>query len=190
MELRLTGRLQNLQNKMDFVGQCRYADMLKCTIFSRELTMALIAFLKNKMPVFSEGVSRRHPWKFIHILAIAGLLARLSAAFYSNQINVFPDEIFQYLEQAHRLVFGYGYVPWEYRFGIRSWILPALISPILYLCKYLRIDTPIVYISSGQGIFLSRSPYPLSIAPTLLGGKLFLEIQVGLGAYLFVSGMN
>lgn len=41
------------------------------------------------------------------------------------------DEIFQYLEQAHRLVFGYGVVPWEYRLGIRSWLFPlALAGPM------------------------------------------------------------
>jgi hypothetical protein len=39
-----------------------------------------------------------------------------------------PDEIFQYLEQAHRLVFGYGVIPWEYRYGMRSWVVPLLIT--------------------------------------------------------------
>lgn len=39
-----------------------------------------------------------------------------------------PDELFQYLEQSHRLLFGNGMVPWEYRYGMRSWLLPLLIS--------------------------------------------------------------
>jgi GPI mannosyltransferase 3 len=39
-----------------------------------------------------------------------------------------PDELFQYLEQAHRLVFGYGYIPWEYDVGMRSWVLPILLA--------------------------------------------------------------
>ncbi len=39
-----------------------------------------------------------------------------------------PDEIYQYLEAAHRLVFGYGVVPWEYRLGIRSWLFPLLLA--------------------------------------------------------------
>jgi hypothetical protein len=32
----------------------------------------------------------------------------------------YPDEVMQSLEQAHRLVFGYGLVPREFRDGARS----------------------------------------------------------------------
>lgn len=42
-----------------------------------------------------------------------------------------PDEVFQYLEQAHRLLFGYGLVPWEYRYGMRSWLVPLALSPLM-----------------------------------------------------------
>ena len=34
----------------------------------------------------------------------------------------------QYLEQAHRLVFGAGMVPWEYEQGVRPWVFPLLIA--------------------------------------------------------------
>lgn len=44
-----------------------------------------------------------------------------------------PDEAFQYLEQAHRLAFGYGIVPWEYRDGIRNWVIPLLLTPPMAL---------------------------------------------------------
>jgi GPI mannosyltransferase 3 len=37
-----------------------------------------------------------------------------------------PDENFQFLEQAHRLAFGYGIVPWELADGLRSLLLPSL----------------------------------------------------------------
>ena len=39
-----------------------------------------------------------------------------------------PDEIFQYLEPAHRLAFGQGITTWEYRYGMRGWLLPTLLS--------------------------------------------------------------
>ena len=39
-----------------------------------------------------------------------------------------PDEIYQYLEQAHRLITGNGVVPWEYRLGMRSWLPPLMLS--------------------------------------------------------------
>lgn len=39
-----------------------------------------------------------------------------------------PDEIFQAMEPAHRLVFGTGAVAWEWIVGARSWLLPGLIA--------------------------------------------------------------
>ena len=51
-----------------------------------------------------------------------------------------PDEIFQYLEQAHRLVFGYGYIPWEYRDGMRSWLVPGLFAAPMRLGSVLPGD--------------------------------------------------
>ena len=88
----------------------------------------------------------------IHFLALAGLLVRLAVAFASDRIY-HPDEIFQYLEQAHRLTFDYGYLPWEYRYGTRSWILPGFISGILFLCKVLGIDDPAIYTVVTKVVF-------------------------------------
>jgi phosphatidylinositol glycan class B len=84
-------------------------------------------------------------WKGVHLIAIMGLAARLALAFFSDQIH-WADEIFQTLEQAHRLVFGYGYVPWEFRFGARSWILPGFLSIWLLACKSLHLDQPHIYV--------------------------------------------
>ena len=81
---------------------------------------------------------------YIHCLALAGLVVRVGVALASDRIY-HPDEIFQYMEQAHRLTFGYGYIPWEYRYGTRSWILPGFISSILFFCKGFQIDNPTVY---------------------------------------------
>jgi GPI mannosyltransferase 3 len=39
-----------------------------------------------------------------------------------------PDEIFQYLEQAHRLVYHQGFVPWEFQVGLRSWLIPLALA--------------------------------------------------------------
>ena len=38
------------------------------------------------------------------------------------------DEILQYQERAYRMVFGYGLVPWESRYGIRNALIPDLIA--------------------------------------------------------------
>lgn len=48
-----------------------------------------------------------------------------------------PDETFQYWEAGYRLVFGYGIVPWEYREGIRSLLLPGAIAGIIWFVRSL-----------------------------------------------------
>jgi len=54
-----------------------------------------------------------------------------------------PDEVFQYLEQAHRLAFGSGIVPWEVRHGMRSWLVPLLLAGPMRLGDLISSD-PIV----------------------------------------------
>jgi len=58
------------------------------------------------------------------------LIAAIAARAWALSIHgiVHPDEAFQYIEQAHRLVFGYGIAPWEYRYGMRSWLVPLLLA--------------------------------------------------------------
>jgi hypothetical protein len=52
--------------------------------------------------------------------------------------NIFyPDEIFQTLEPAHRLAFGYGIISWEWRLGIRSWVLPTFLAGVMRATSWL-----------------------------------------------------
>lgn len=76
------------------------------------------------------GISRSGRW-------IAGVLL---AAFAARLVSIFavsfvlrPDEIFQNLEPAHRLVTGYGVVTWEWRAGLRSWLMPEFYAAIMRL---------------------------------------------------------
>lgn len=41
---------------------------------------------------------------------------------------IHADEMGQYLEPAARLVFGDGFAPWEFRYGMRSWLLPLVLA--------------------------------------------------------------
>jgi GPI mannosyltransferase 3 len=65
----------------------------------------------------------RSLFALIFFIAIS---ARFTASLPFAQLH--NDEIGQYMEQAHRLVFGYGITPWEYRVEMRSWLMPALLS--------------------------------------------------------------
>ena len=41
------------------------------------------------------------------------------------------DEIFNSLEPAHHLAYGYGVIVWEWRMGIRSWVFPAFLAGVM-----------------------------------------------------------
>ena len=87
------------------------------------------------LPPFTGSGGGRPLWRHFWFVMAAGAVLRLLAAI-SGDWTIRTDELFQYLEQAHRVVFG-GQIPWEFRFGERSWLLPALSMPPLYLAKIL-----------------------------------------------------
>jgi hypothetical protein len=58
---------------------------------------------------------------------------------------VWPDEIFQTVEPAHRLVFGNGLVAWEFQLGVRSWLLPGVIAGLMELWRIVG-DGPDFYL--------------------------------------------
>ena len=64
--------------------------------------------------------------------ARCALVARLLPVFVFPSIH-YPDEVFQTLEQAHRIVFGTGLVPWEFVYGTRSWVLPGALAGLMML---------------------------------------------------------
>ncbi|MGV3623482.1 MAG: hypothetical protein ACO1OB_21870 [Archangium sp.] len=74
-----------------------------------------------------------------------GLLLRAYIVFTDDGIN-WPDEIYQSFEPAHRLVFGYGMVAWEYLEGARTWATPGFVAVWLWLCKLVGADSPSTYI--------------------------------------------
>lgn len=67
---------------------------------------------------------------------LLALLLRLIPAFRFPNI-LWPDEIFQTLEPAHRLAFGHGIITWEYRDGMRSWAFPGVLAGIMRLTHWL-----------------------------------------------------
>jgi len=84
-------------------------------------------------------------WRGLIWVMALGFGLRLTMVFLSED-TIHPDEVFQYLEQAHRLVFGYGIVPWEYVHGIRSWLLPMILAFPLWITHRLGVNDPHLYI--------------------------------------------
>lgn len=89
---------------------------------------------------------------FLLIFALS-LFVRIYASFTSIA-QIFPDEIFQTLEPAHKLVFGRGFTYWEFKVGARSWFLPGVIAGVYKLLDTFGVKDPL-YINIGVKIFFS-----------------------------------
>ena len=77
------------------------------------------------------GRASRLTIPIVRFHSLAGLLLlaaaiRLPLAFWPNVLH--PDEIFQCLEPAWRMLGHDGIVSWEWRYGMRGWLLPSLMA--------------------------------------------------------------
>jgi GPI mannosyltransferase 3 len=64
-----------------------------------------------------------------------------------------PDEIYQSLEPAHLLVWGRGWVPLEFREGLRTWALPGLVAGLLEVFRALGLSRPALYVPAAKLVF-------------------------------------
>lgn len=84
-------------------------------------------------------------------VALAGLVAlavllRLVPVVFAPSLN-WGDEVFQTIEPAHRLVYGYGLVTWEFQLGLRSWLFPAALAGLIEVARVLG-DGPEYYLTT------------------------------------------
>jgi len=89
------------------------------------------------------------------VLAL-GFAARAAVAL-SGDFVLHPDEIMQYLEPAHRLVFGNGVTYWEYFYGARSWLVPGTVAGVLMLLDAVGLGQPSWYVGAVKLLFCGIS---------------------------------
>ncbi|KDQ60920.1 glycosyltransferase family 22 protein [Jaapia argillacea MUCL 33604] len=79
-------------------------------------------------------------------LCLRVLIALLTRTFFS------ADAYFQSLEVAHRAVYGFGHLTWEWRTArpIRNILYPALNIPVYWLLKILKLDHTSLLISGPK----------------------------------------
>lgn len=63
----------------------------------------------------------------------------------------------QYLEQAHRLVFGNGVIYWEFFYGARSWLVPGAVAGVLKLFQLAGAAQPAWYVAGVKLAFCALS---------------------------------
>jgi len=75
------------------------------------------------------------------IVFIAALLPRLYFA-ATSMAPVACDEIFQSVEVAHELVFGRGFLYWEWGEGLRSYVMPGFFAGVYWLLDLFGVRDP------------------------------------------------
>ncbi|XP_065157206.1 GPI mannosyltransferase 3-like [Atheta coriaria] len=68
------------------------------------------------------------------------LLIRILSVFIVSTWFV-PDEYWQSLEVAHKFVYGYGYLSWEWTKGIRSYLHPGIIAIVYKILQLIGVDS-------------------------------------------------
>ena len=96
------------------------------------------------------------PWKFLLPVLALAFVARAAIALCGDFV-LHPDEIMQYLEPAHRLVFGNGVTYWEYFYGARSWLVPGLVAGVLKLFDSVGLGQPAWYVGGVKLVFCAIS---------------------------------
>ncbi|MHA1640904.1 MAG: glycosyltransferase family 39 protein [Candidatus Heimdallarchaeota archaeon] len=125
----------------------------------------------------------RDHWLLLAIWSLA-LILRIIVAIISRGY-IHADEQFQSIEIVFRKIFGYGYVPWEFQRGIRSWLYPGIVWLIFKTMLFLgctRIETILIAVR-----LFSAACSMITVITSYFLGKLFFSKRVGLIATFFVA---
>lgn len=88
------------------------------------------------------------------VVIVAGAALRLLWGLPDDGIY-WPDEVYQSLEPAHRLVYGYGLVAWEFIEGARNWALPGLLAALMAVARLFGATEPPAYLAFIRGVFVA-----------------------------------
>ena len=139
------------------------------------------------LPTFSEETPPVRHWRYLWPILFLGLALRSTIALMGDFV-IHPDEIMQYLEPAHFLVFDRGVLHWEYYHGARSWFLPGFIAGILWLCQLAGLDQPAFYTDVVKVVFCLISmliPYSMYVVGRHLFGEMSGRIALVFGAFWY-----
>ncbi len=84
-------------------------------------------------------------WFLLPWLLMLAFALRLLVSLTSDYVWR-PDELATYLEQAHRVVYGYGIIPWDIDLKLRSWVVASIPIAVLEICNWVGFDHPDQYI--------------------------------------------
>ena len=155
---------------------------------SRPAGQPLRAFVEGLIHARSPD---RPPWRLLPAVLALAFAARAAIALTGDFV-LHADEIMQYLEPAHRLVFGNGVIYWEYFYGARSWLVPGAVAGMLKLFDAVGLGQPWWYVDgvkllfcalsltvpAGMYCFARRSFGEMAARLALLAGAFWYELVV------------
>lgn len=112
------------------------------------------------MGAWSNAASER---RVVWLIVIGATALRLWLALDDHGIY-WPDEIYQSLEQAHRVAFGTGMLPWEFRDGARSWLLPGAFAGLWRLAAALGVDSSLGLVALARASMVLASSVSIWLA--------------------------
>jgi phosphatidylinositol glycan class B len=122
-----------------------------------------------------------HPVRAWRLAAAGALLAVLVAALTRGRLH--PDEVFQFLEPAHGLAFGYRVSTWEWEVGLRNLAVPGVLAAVLEVGAGLGLEHPWALVGL---IWLACAAVQAMGTVALIR---LLEERDGRGAALFGAGV-
>ena len=96
------------------------------------------------------------PWKFLLPVLVLAFVVRAAIALCGDFV-LHPDEVMQYLEPAHRLVFGNGVTYWEFFYGARAWLVPGVVAGTLKVFDIVGLGEPFWYVGGVKLMFCAIS---------------------------------
>ncbi len=129
------------------------------------------------------------PWRFLLPVLVLAFAVRAAIALCGDFV-LHPDEVMQYLEPAHRLIFGSGVTYWEFFYGSRAWLVPGLVAGMLKAFDFVLLGEPVWYVGGvklmfcaisllipvGMYFFARRHFGELSARVALLAGAFWYEL--------------
>ena len=100
--------------------------------------------------------SDERPWKFLLPVLALAFTVRAAVALCGDFV-LHPDEVMQYLEPAHRLVFGNGVTYWEFFYGARAWLVPGIVAGMLKVFDLVGLGEPFWYVGGVKLMFCAIS---------------------------------
>ena len=127
------------------------------------------------------------PWTLLPLILLLAFTVRAAIALGGDFV-LHPDEIMQYLEPAHRLVFGNGVVHWEHYYGARSWLVPGFVAGLLLAFDTVGLGEPSWYVDGVKLAFCAVSlliPAGMYFFARVHFGELAARIALVAGAFWY-----